>query len=238
VFAFKTPHIDTKLPETSTSSQRLNLVVTELVDHLAGSLRIPLDIASSTPMNIRASFGRSTLGGRWRPPSARCCSSARFRKHTILGLKCWPMHRLQHHDKLLGTHRTRLGTHRTRLGIHRTRLKRDKHQHLKQCYMIPAIHIFNIQFHLNRPQEQLLWEGRFAPCDAALVRRAAITVHCTGTFQQQFTVTQPIEALDILSLLNWVNTYTTSYTNMLFNPWRWSAPVDMPYLINKKTVCR
>jgi len=45
-------------------------------------------------------------------------------------------------------------------------------------------------------------EGRFAPCDAALVRTASITVHCTGTFQQQFTVTQPIEALDILSLLN------------------------------------
>jgi hypothetical protein len=44
-------------------------------------------------------------------------------------------------------------------------------------------------------------DGRFAPCDGALVRKAAITVHCTGTFQQQFTVTQPTEALDILSLL-------------------------------------
>jgi len=43
--------------------------------------------------------------------------------------------------------------------------------------------------------------SRFAPCDGDLVRRAAITVRCTGTFQQQFTVTQPIEALDILSLL-------------------------------------
>ena len=65
--------------------------------------------------------------------------------------------------------------------------------------------------------------GRYSPCDIALVRRAAITVHCTGTFQQQFTITQPTEALDILSLLSWVKIYTASYTNMLFNSWRWSS---------------
>jgi hypothetical protein len=44
-------------------------------------------------------------------------------------------------------------------------------------------------------------EGRFAPCDAALVWKAAITVKCTSTFQKHFKVTQPTEALDILSLL-------------------------------------
>jgi hypothetical protein len=29
-------------------------------------------------------------------------------------------------------------------------------------------------------------EGRFAPCDGALHRTAAVTVQCTGTFQQKF----------------------------------------------------
>jgi hypothetical protein len=122
VFAFETPHINTELSETSISSRWLNLIVTEPVDHLARILWIPLDIASSTPMNICASFWGSTLGScRW-PPTLRCRSFARFRKHTVLGLKCWPMHRLQHHDKLLRTDHMHMVTN-------------DEH-YMKQWYMI------------------------------------------------------------------------------------------------------